>query len=144
MVSFATTPVVHVSSQPKLRKKIKSIIRRGDGQADADCPDDPESVQFWVTRKAKYNEVASINQSQQMKLRGKASAAFIGGLSTKVAPAHVTALPAIGRGPAASTPGRDELLATSAALHNAPSGATPTSKTQSESSSKPGWCGATN
>eukprot|EP00438_Fugacium_kawagutii_P002784 Skav221636 [mRNA] locus=scaffold7171:8611:12033:+ [translate_table: standard] len=117
-----------------VRTKIQSIVRRGDGIPDADCPDDPESVQFWVTRKAKYNETATLTQSQQMKLKGKATGAFIGGLSSKVAPNHVIHIPALGK--LAGAPGTDELLATSDSLLSAPSGSNASGKAKAKAKGK--------
>ena len=69
----------------QLRKKVESIIRRGEGVKDPDAPDDPESVGFWVTRKAKFNDRVKVKQSQHLHLHGRATDGFIsdvsGGLS---------------------------------------------------------------
>lgn len=119
LVRFAPTPEL-------LRKKIESIIRKGQGEADVDAPDDPESVQFWVTRKAKYNQTATLNQSQQMRLNGKASTAFVDGMTKPIVPSSVGAILQPGRPRAASMPTTDEMLQTSAALRdNAAGGSAP-------------------
>ena len=53
-----------------LRAKIESIIRRGQGQADPDCPEDPASFQFWVTRKASVSEKEKSKVKQQVNMSG--------------------------------------------------------------------------
>ena len=40
----------------QLRTKLDAIIRKGHSVPDPDCPDDAESIRFWVTTTGKYSE----------------------------------------------------------------------------------------
>eukprot|EP00435_Cladocopium_sp_Y103_P032601 s4001_g8.t1 len=51
------------------RKKIDSILRRGDGLPDPDAPDCPESVRFWCWTSGKYQE------KEKLSLTGTSSIA---------------------------------------------------------------------
>lgn len=75
-------------------KKVESIIRRGEGIKDPDAPDDPESVGFWVTRKAKFNDKVRVKQSQHLHMSGRATEGFINDVSSGVTPSMST--PALG------------------------------------------------
>lgn len=125
-----------VWSHSELRRKIESIIRKGEGEADVDAPDDPESVQFWVTRKAKYNQTATLNQSQQMRLNGKATSSFVDGMTKPIVPPSVGTLPKPGRARAASMPDTDEMLKASAALQDAHAVAAPANQGRAKAKAK--------
>ena len=73
---------------------MESIIRRGEGIKDPDAPDCHESVGFWVTRKAKFNDKVRVKQSQHLHMNGRATEGFINDVSGGVAPGVST--PAIG------------------------------------------------
>ena len=73
---------------------MESIIRRGEGIKDPDAPDDPESVGFWVTRKAKFNDKVRVKQSQHLHMSGRATEGFINDVSSGVTPSMST--PALG------------------------------------------------
>lgn len=98
---------------------MESIIRRGNGVVDPDAPDDPESVAFWVTRKAKFNDRVKVKQSQHLHLSGRATEGFINDVTSEVGPTTVAG---------AATSPTDTLLALSKNLANtapAPEGGGP-------------------
>ena len=70
---------------------MESIIRRGNGVQDPDAPDDPESVGFWVTRKAKFNDRVKVKQSQHLHLSGQATEGFISDVTASVGTGGVAA-----------------------------------------------------
>lgn len=93
-----------------LRRKIQHIVSRGDGQVDPDAPaDDPDSIQFWVNRKASYEETSSFTQQQQLTMHGQASEQFVEHLGGGVAPSAALSRP-MGPVMAAST-SMDAMLA---------------------------------
>lgn len=49
-----------------LRMKISAIVNRGDGIPDEMCPEDPESVRFWVTTSL------SSTEKDRLKISGQA------------------------------------------------------------------------
>ena len=65
---------------PHLRKKIESIIRRGNGIPDPDCPDDPESMQFWCFTKSKFTDKCKVTKRQQLDMGGQANQDFVDSL----------------------------------------------------------------
>ena len=96
----------------KTRRKIQAIIQSGDGVADEHCPDDPESVQFWVNRKAKLDETNSMRVSGEMTMHGRPSGEFIDGLTSLGAAGAVGPMQPVSVVPpaASGTPRVDETL----------------------------------
>ena len=82
-----------------LRRKIENIIRKGNGVADPDAPDDPESVLFWVHAKARLDDKSRLEASASLDMRGPASAAFVDDLMAPVSgtrpalSAHASGIP---------------------------------------------------
>jgi len=61
-----------------LRTKIESVIKRGDGIADPDCPDDPSSTRFWVTTGARFEDREKVGVSMEATAAVQRSAEAVG------------------------------------------------------------------
>lgn len=71
-------PISLLRESSLLRTKIESVIKRGDGIADPDCPDDPSSTRFWVTTGAKFEDREKVGVSMEATAAVQSSAAAIG------------------------------------------------------------------
>jgi hypothetical protein len=70
--AFQTSPTLNIYL---LRTKIEAVIKRGDGVADPDAPDDASSTRFWVTTGAKYFDREKVGVSMTAAATVKTTAA---------------------------------------------------------------------
>ena len=84
---------------------------RGQGQADPDAPDCPESVLFWVSSKARLEDKSKVSATSSLKMNGPASNGFVEDLTQGVVGMRPALPPQV-----SGVPGMESLLETHRSL----------------------------
>ena len=118
-------PDRHPTPTYLLRTKIESVIKRGDGVADPDAPDDASSTRFWVTTGAKYFDREKVGVSMTASAAVTTTAATMDsmlGSSTSMSATDGGGCLALTNGPSTSTqPSLEALVSVMQSSNAAPS-----------------------